>query len=505
MGYGTPYLVTFGLSKSALTLAWLAGPLSGLIIQPLIGTWSDNLRSRWGRRRPFLIGGTVGIILSLLLIGYAREITHVCESSIVQHDFGDWVPIVLVIGGFYILDFCINVVQAAARALIVDQLPLQYQQSGNSWASAMISLGNICGYLAGSIELVSVMVFAQTQMKALVLLAILVLVVCVGITCAYVREEPSDLASRCQLRRRTTGFANPFKSLMSSMRLFPTTLKLVLLVQFFAWVGWFPFNFFLTEYIKESVLHYYPDTPVLQATRQGSMVMLVVSVISSFTAFTLPWLIRKLSIRVERIWSLSLLLLGVILGGISLLNQELYWKMAILTLTGFSVAVTQWVPFAIIGECISTRRESVRTIRQLMSETLHESRYEESEDEVLDGESFDAIETASASESRKRTRTKSSDAASLMKPIDTEQNVNLLITQHDRTVADEEELSAGCVLGIHNVFVVLPQIVSSFVSSLIFNMNHQHHVSGDQSIERVWQFGAVCVIIGCVISLKLKL
>lgn len=44
---GTPYLISLGLSKPILTLAWLAGPLSGLIIHPLVGTWSDRHRSRY--------------------------------------------------------------------------------------------------------------------------------------------------------------------------------------------------------------------------------------------------------------------------------------------------------------------------------------------------------------------------------------------------------------------------------------------------------------------------
>lgn len=54
--YATPYLLALGLSKGGMSLVWIAGPLSGLIMQPIIGMISDKSTSRWGRRRP--VSGT---------------------------------------------------------------------------------------------------------------------------------------------------------------------------------------------------------------------------------------------------------------------------------------------------------------------------------------------------------------------------------------------------------------------------------------------------------------
>lgn len=94
MAYGTPYLLSLGLSKSHMSLVWIAGPLSGkaqakwidcmgwftnynvgLIMQPIAGAFSDKCTSRWGRRRPYLVVGSVMVIASLLVIGWTREIT----------------------------------------------------------------------------------------------------------------------------------------------------------------------------------------------------------------------------------------------------------------------------------------------------------------------------------------------------------------------------------------------------------------------------------------------
>jgi solute carrier family 45 protein 1/2/4 len=61
-----------GLSKTLTALVWLAGPLSGLIMQPIAGYLSDHHRSRYGKRRPFLVFDTALVIVSILLIAYAE-------------------------------------------------------------------------------------------------------------------------------------------------------------------------------------------------------------------------------------------------------------------------------------------------------------------------------------------------------------------------------------------------------------------------------------------------
>jgi solute carrier family 45 protein 1/2/4 len=52
-----------------VSLAWLAGPLSGIIVQPIIGILSDSCQHPFGRRRPFLIVGTIFTSLALSLLG----------------------------------------------------------------------------------------------------------------------------------------------------------------------------------------------------------------------------------------------------------------------------------------------------------------------------------------------------------------------------------------------------------------------------------------------------
>lgn len=91
MSYASPYLLQLGLSKSWMAMVFLAGPLSGLIVQPLIGVsvlpplkvsrlirgigvLADASTSRWGRRRPYMLGGSLLCLFAMLLLGYTRSI-----------------------------------------------------------------------------------------------------------------------------------------------------------------------------------------------------------------------------------------------------------------------------------------------------------------------------------------------------------------------------------------------------------------------------------------------
>lgn len=76
LGYGTPYLLSLGIPKTLTPLVWLAGPLSGLIIQPVVGVFSDSLDWKLGRRRPFILIGAVLTVCSMYMVAYAKEIAQ---------------------------------------------------------------------------------------------------------------------------------------------------------------------------------------------------------------------------------------------------------------------------------------------------------------------------------------------------------------------------------------------------------------------------------------------
>lgn len=69
-----PYLLSLGMSKALLAFVWIAGPLTGTLVQPYIGIRSDNCRISWGKRKPFMIVGAAATIVALLALAWVQEI-----------------------------------------------------------------------------------------------------------------------------------------------------------------------------------------------------------------------------------------------------------------------------------------------------------------------------------------------------------------------------------------------------------------------------------------------
>jgi len=107
-----PFLLSLGLSKSLLALVWIAGPLSGTLVQPYVGIRSDNCRSRFGRRRPFMVGGAIATGVSLLALSWTKEIVGGVLSMFGAGPVSQATRVttqVFAVLVVYILDFAINV------------------------------------------------------------------------------------------------------------------------------------------------------------------------------------------------------------------------------------------------------------------------------------------------------------------------------------------------------------------------------------------------------------
>lgn len=85
---------------------WIAGPLSGLIVQPIVGVWADENKSRWGRRRPLIVIGTAVVAVSLFVLGFTRDIVGLVMSD---DERAKRPTIVLAVVAIYVVDFAINV------------------------------------------------------------------------------------------------------------------------------------------------------------------------------------------------------------------------------------------------------------------------------------------------------------------------------------------------------------------------------------------------------------
>jgi solute carrier family 45 protein 1/2/4 len=234
MTYCTPYLLELGLTKSRISLVWIAGPLSGLIMQPIVGVISDRSKSRFGRRRPYMVGGTVLVSLFLLLLGWTKEVVKVffTEPETVKS-----CTILLAVLSIYGIDFAINAVQGSCRGLIVDTLPIPKQQQGSSWASRMVAVGSLVGYAAGAVDLGKIFgtLLGDSQFKQLTVVAALCLCITIGITSWAVTERV--LISDGHEGDQETGMLQVLVTIAKSAVDLPRGIQGICFVQFWAWIG----------------------------------------------------------------------------------------------------------------------------------------------------------------------------------------------------------------------------------------------------------------------------
>src|SRR5690606_32049154 len=132
-GNASRILQTFGADVEHLSLFWLVAPLSGMLIQPIIGYFSDKTWTRLGRRRPFFLGGALVAAAALALMPNASVLTLLIP------------PLLIGAGMLMIMDVAFNVSMEPFRALVADNLPKEQHGYGYAVQTFLIGAGAIIG------------------------------------------------------------------------------------------------------------------------------------------------------------------------------------------------------------------------------------------------------------------------------------------------------------------------------------------------------------------------
>mmetsp|Transcript_55068 Transcript_55068/g.49569 ORF Transcript_55068/g.49569 Transcript_55068/m.49569 type:complete len:679 (-) Transcript_55068:34-2070(-) len=143
-GYVDPYLRQLGLPDDMMNYAWILGPISGLIFQPMIGVFSDHCESKFGRRRPFFLAGAVILAICLFLFSHAKGI-----GNDIFTDSTTKSALILAFICFWFLDFSTNFMEGPLRALCSDTLTESEQLQSNSWFGIMNGLASTGGFALG--------------------------------------------------------------------------------------------------------------------------------------------------------------------------------------------------------------------------------------------------------------------------------------------------------------------------------------------------------------------
>ncbi|ORX53684.1 MFS general substrate transporter [Hesseltinella vesiculosa] len=464
LSYGTPYLLSLDLSKELTALVWLAGPLSGLIVQPVIGAFSDKCASRFGKRRPFIVGAGILTCLAMLGVAYAKEFGVLLSLWLPNTNQSDWdhfCAILVAVSSFYFLDFTLNAVQAICRALILDIPPLWQQEQANAWSARMSNSAMVIGYFVGYIDLVKYFPWlGDSQIKVFCIVAMLVFCITLAITCLCVHETPLDAEDK-----DSGPWYHTFIYIWRAFRFLPRPIQTLCNTQFFAWMGWFPFLFYSTQWVSDI---YFATHPVkdrahrdwAEGTRAGSFALLCYSVVSVIAGVVIP----DLSMKFEKRWSWlslnSIYTASHLLSAACLLSawviRSVTGATIMLSVMGICWAIVLWIPFSLVGEYVSFEDE--RRMLAAGSGTTDASSSTDVVPRLENGESsFD-------------------------------------------------DFDAGMILGVHNMYIVFPQFAVAIISAIIFAMNDT--ASDDQpdappessSVASVLVFGGFMALIAAVFS-----
>ncbi|KII91533.1 hypothetical protein PLICRDRAFT_156689 [Plicaturopsis crispa FD-325 SS-3] len=493
MSYASPYLLELGLTKSSMAVVFLAGPLSGLIVQPLIGVLADKSTSRFGRRRPYMLGGCIVCAAAVLLLGFTREFASLFTGS--GNAANDTLTVWLAIFSIYCIDFSINAVQAVDRALLVDTLPTGAQADGNAWAARMLGAGSVAGFYVGNVDLTKVFpIFGTAQLQVLSALAALVLVSTHIMTMASVSERV-NVGSPNNEKGRGLGFMGEVKKIWHGAKALPRVIRQICIIQFFAWLAWFPVLFYTSVYIGELHIRASPTPPTPateeEGTRLGAHAMLWSSIVSLAGNIALPFFVRetgagrghtflsRFQVHLATMWAAGHAVFACCMAG-TLFTNSVWGATILITVTGFSWAITQWIPFSLLGEAIHSEPLPGDTSSIRLADTRAPyTRVDAEEQAFLVGEDDEEVDrrpgTSSRSHSLESAEARArqnvmGNAGAQISRIDIQEPDAYLEDSESTGAGVHRDLTAqsGVILGIHNIFIVIPQFIVTGLSSIIF-------------------------------------
>ncbi|KAE8682967.1 Sucrose transport protein SUT4 [Hibiscus syriacus] len=351
----TPYIQTLGIEHAFSSFIWLCGPITGLVVQPCVGVWSDKCTSKYGRRRPFILAGSLMISVAVIVIGFSADIGYILGDT-TEHcstfkGTRTRAAFVFVIG-FWMLDLANNTVQGPARALLAD-LSAGASGSWHRWFPFLKSRA-CCE--------------ACANLKAAFLVAVVFLLFCTAVTIYFANEVPllppanestrlsdsapllddsrkngfqhskskPDVSAVANSNRNTAenayervsnsryanskdtdvqnevfsdGPGSVLVNLLTSLRHLPPGMHSVLIVMALSWLSWFPFFLFDTDWMGREVYHGDPKGNASeiklydQGVREGAFGLLLNSVVLGVSSFFIKPMCQRMGSRL--VWAMG--------------------------------------------------------------------------------------------------------------------------------------------------------------------------------------------------------
>ncbi len=237
-GFMSRIFQTLGAEKDAIPLLWIAAPLTGLIVQPIIGYLSDNTwHPTLGRRKPYFL---IGAILSSIALFF------------VPHSPVLWIAV----GFLWILDASINISMEPFRALVADILPESQRSNGFVIQTLIIGIGTWIAsnlpWLVNKLGVSNEALAGEVPMSVKVAFAIgaFVFLTSILFTIFTTKEYPPENLEAFKKEKKEAAF---FKDLFLSLKEMPSTMLKLGIIQFFSWFAFFTMWSMATPALTEHV------------------------------------------------------------------------------------------------------------------------------------------------------------------------------------------------------------------------------------------------------------
>ncbi|MBE7383865.1 MAG: MFS transporter [Leptolyngbya sp. SIO1E4] len=337
-----------GASAHEIPILWLAAPLTGLIVQPIVGNLSDYTWGPLGRRRPYLLAGAILASVALILMPHCSAL---------------W----MAAGLLWVLDTSANVSMVPFRAFVGDLLPQEQRTQGFAMQSVMVGMGAIA---ASSMPWLLNHLFAVDPTTGLArripltvelsfyLGAALFLSTILWTILTTPERPPKNLDQFEQLKEERGGVLNSLQEIWQALHHIPPTMQQLAWVQIFTWLGIFCFFIYFPPAVARNIF----GAVDLDSVRYNEGIEWAGLCFAAFNAvcigvsFLLPVLTRRISRKAVHSFCLTC-------GGVSLilLLQIHHPLLLLVSMVGFGMtwASAQSIPYAILTHAIPTQRRGI--------------------------------------------------------------------------------------------------------------------------------------------------
>ncbi len=351
-----PVTENLGADPFIYGLIWLAGPFTGMVVQPLIGALSDKTKSRFGRRRPYLLGGAIIASIALWLFPNSGNMANILGLNSFP-----WAGLLIAAIMIWVIDACINIAQGPYRALIPDVVPQEQHSLANSYISLAIGLGSVVA--AATAPVLKIVFHYQMSIPAQFIMAALAFTLAMTWTCITIHEKSTLNSEVAEEQVPQVGF---WQSMKEFFALSPEVSK-ICIMQFFTWIGMMCMMIFFTNFAIHTV-YGVPDltklaadlqsqflTTQTSATNYSSICFAIFNLVCFLIAVPIGFLAGKFGNKKVHIISLLSMVAAYILMGV-FKSSPLIVAIG-MALSGIGWASVCALPFAMLSKYIKPGTE----------------------------------------------------------------------------------------------------------------------------------------------------